>query len=203
MMLGAGIGLASGLGWPTLLVAAGIAACVLLYTLQHTKHAWAVVLMGACRFGLYPLGAVAAVGSWNGVSDGVLLFGGAMALATLLLTLVARAESKGEGDGHSRWTRPLAWAVIFVPLTAPLLAQPPMIRSTPSLFFAVGFALWGAYSARAAISGKLHVAIPGWLAGFCLYDATVLAMHGQVNLALACVGAFVLTHLAQRVLPGT
>lgn len=204
LLLVVGVGLAALLGLPALLVALGIALGAVLYTWLHADHAWAVALMGVCRFGLYPLGALAGGdGSWASVSPAILIFGGALALATPLLTLVARAESSAHPDRQSPWTRPLAWAVVFVPLASPLLVEPPVMRSTPSLLFAVGFALWGAYSARAAIAGRLHVAIPGWIAGFCLFDALILAMHGQLNLALACAGAFVLTRLAQRVLPGT
>lgn len=204
LLLVVGVGLAALLGLPALVMASGIAVGVVLYTWLHAEHAWAVIFMGACRFGLYPLGAVAGGdGAWTDVPPAVLIFGGAVALATLLLTLVARAESSAPSDRKSPWTRPLAWAVVFVPLASPLLVEPPMMRSTPSLLFAVGFALWGAHSARAAIAGRLHVAIPGWIAGFCLFDALILAMHGQLNLALTCAGAFVLTRLAQRVLPGT
>ncbi|MFT5423872.1 MAG: hypothetical protein ACI89L_001663 [Phycisphaerales bacterium] len=203
-MLLLGVGFTASLGMPAWLIAAGIALCVLLYTFLHAGHAWSVLFMAACRGLLYPLGALAAGhGTWENFTDPVLVISAALGVSTLLLTLVARAESTNRTDRPSAWTRPLAWAVVFVPLCAPLLIEPPMMRSAPSLFFAVGFALWGAHSARAAIAGKLHVAIPGWIAGFCLFDGMILAMQGQTTLALACAGAFVLTHLAQRVLPGT
>ncbi|MFG0305642.1 MAG: UbiA family prenyltransferase [Phycisphaerales bacterium JB040] len=199
LLLGAGIAGAGAIGHPAALTAIAIALLVLAYTFTHGKHAWACVLMGGCRVGLYPLGALAVVDTWGEIPTGVLVFGAGLGLTTVLITLAARAEASA--TPHTK--RLLAWSVVFVPLCAPLLAEPAHIRTTPSLLTAVAFALWSSWCARAAIAGKPWIAIPGWIAGFCLFDAMALAMHGQVSLAIAGGVCFAVTLAAQRVLPGS
>jgi len=199
LLLVAGVGASATISVPAALTAGAIALGVLAYTFTHARHAWACVLMGACRFGLYPLGALSVVETWADIPPAALVFGAGLGLMTVLITLAARAEATA--TPHTK--RLLAWAVVFVPLCAPLLAEPGHLRTTPSLLAAVAFALWSSWCARAAIAGRPWVAIPGWIAGFCLFDAMALAMHGQVELAVAGGILFAVTLAAQRVLPGS
>jgi len=58
--------LASGLGASTIAITIAILLLIVVYTWIHKRSRWAILVMGLCRGGLYPLGASTAGFAWLG-----------------------------------------------------------------------------------------------------------------------------------------
>ncbi len=90
-----------GFWWPLLL-----AAAILLYNFRHKENPFSVVVMGACRALLVLSAATVA---WNWESPPVLIAAAVLWFYIILLSLLARRESR-PGGSFLRTVRP-AWSV--------------------------------------------------------------------------------------------
>ncbi|MES2707398.1 MAG: UbiA family prenyltransferase [Verrucomicrobiota bacterium] len=91
----------SGLLFPFLLMGA-----VILYNFRHKENPWSVVVMGACR-ALLVLAAAGVAGNWS--APGVLMAAGTVWAYIIVLSLLARRESR-PGGGFLKALRP-EWSV--------------------------------------------------------------------------------------------
>jgi hypothetical protein len=193
--LAAGIILLATLGWKPAAFSILLTAFIVLYDIVHKKISWAPILMGACRFLLYPLAASAVAGI---VTTSVLLAAGALALYVAGITYVARGESRPQNP--TRW--PLV--LLLLPVIAPFLTHPP--QNQPAQFAASALLLvWMGRLLLPLWRGtnrSIGRVVSGLLAGIVLVDviavAPALGFHAAAFLLL-----FALALLLQRVIPAT
>jgi 4-hydroxybenzoate polyprenyltransferase len=197
-MLAAGIALMFVVGrgsgpWPAV-AGFALAACIVFYDWHHKGNALSPLVMGACRMLVY----VAAGVSIDVPLPAALLVAAAVALCYLVgLTYVAKQENLGRV--RNLW--PLAF--LAVPLIHGVALS--LDNAWVWLFLAL-FAVWmlralGFVRRRGA--GDIPRAVVGLIAGISLLDAVLVAGAGDLAMALACVGGFALTLLAQRHVAGT
>lgn len=178
-------------------------AAVTGYNLLHKRFASAVWLMGLCRALVIMTAGALLASPWRIW----LTYVGPTALAvmvyTVLLTVVARSETRKRLDGR-RW---LSLAIpVVVALTAGGYAIAGSQTHVPAALLAGSTAaLCLAYAAwlvlRAAPAPM--AAVLAWLAGFCIIDALYLAVLGEPAMAAAAMLCFAITLIAHRLLPGT
>ncbi len=183
----------------------GLLLSIVLYNALHKRFVFSVVFMGCCRLLAVGLPCVM-VGGWPG-DPRAWWYGALLGAYTVLLTLAAR----GEDGGTRSFPRLLGWLTMLAPLgAAALFAIPVPEALAPAgvalvLVALVSAALWTARCASCASRGGplIKAGVLGWLAGFCLIDAVVLASIGEAALAGAAIACFVLTTLGHRVILGT
>ncbi len=175
----------------------GLVAAVALYDLIHKQTAWSVLVMGACRSLVYIVAAAAIVGPFEWSTLGACA--GAMGLYIVVLTFIARVESRG-GVG------PRGGLILLLPLIAlaPLAALQPDAWLAPILA-AIGMSLWVLSSVR--FVRRTPPFIPGaimtQLAGICLVDAVWLAaLNDLVGLAVA-LACFIVTVIGHTRIAGS
>jgi hypothetical protein len=194
-LIGAGAIATAAMGPTAAALAALLAISIVAYDLHHKANPFAPVVMGACRALVY--GATAAVLS-GGVSIFVAVAAVAIAAFVAGLTYAARQESLDKVG--NLW--PLAL------LAAPMLVAIGVFRqglgaTAIYLLLAVWIAAAVYLLARRPVAGSVSRAV-GWLiAGISLCDAAILASTGAIMPALAAIGGFVLTLVAQKYVPGT
>jgi 4-hydroxybenzoate polyprenyltransferase len=194
-LIGAGAIATAAMGPAAAAMAALLAISIVAYDLHHKANPFAPVVMGACRALVY--GATAAVLS-GGVSIFVAVAAVAIAAFVAGLTYAARQESLDKVG--NLW--PLAL------LAAPMLVAIGVFRqglgaTAIYLLLAVWIAAAVYLLARRPVAGSVSRAV-GWLiAGISLCDAAILASTGAIMPALAAIGGFVLTLVAQKYVPGT
>ena len=173
--------------------ALALAAAILLYDWLHKRTALSPLIMGGTRFLCYVFGALVA----GGLSAAALIGAAGLFAHVVGLTYAAKQEA------YDRIGR--AW-----PLA--VLAVPPIIGLVSAGTNPVALALWGALVVLMSLAvrllfrrkkGDVPRAVVTLIAGISLYDAVLIAGQGFTGLALVAVGAFVLTLLLQRFVPGT
>jgi hypothetical protein len=194
-LVGAGAVATATMGPAAAAMAALLAISIVAYDLHHKANPFAPVVMGACRALVYGATATA-------LSGGVTIFGAiaAVAIAAFVagLTYAARQESLDKIGN--------LWPLLL--LAAPMLVAVGVFRQGPGamavyLLLAVWIAAAVYLLARRPVVGSVSRAV-GWLiAGISLCDAAILASTGAIMPALAAIGGFVLTLIAQKYVPGT
>ena len=194
-LVGAGAVATASMGPAAAAMAALLAISIVAYDLHHKANLFAPVVMGACRALVY--GATAAA-----LSSGVTIFVAvsAVAIAAFVagLTYAARQESLDKIGN--------LWPLLM--LAAPLLVAIGVLHQGAGavavyLLLAVWIAAAVYLLARRPVAGSVSRAV-GWLiAGISLCDAAILASTGAITPALAAIGGFVLTLIAQKYVPGT
>jgi 4-hydroxybenzoate polyprenyltransferase len=194
-LVGAGAIATAAMGPAAAAMAALLAISIVAYDLHHKANPFAPVVMGACRALVYGATATALSG---GVTSFVAVAAVAIAAFVAGLTYAARQESLDKIG--NLW--PLAL------LAAPLLVAIGVFRQGPgAMAVYLLLAVWTAAAvyllARRLVAGSVSRAV-GWLiAGISLCDAAILASTGAIMPALAAIGGFVLTLIAQKFVPGT
>ena len=207
---------------------------ILLYDWIHKKTVWAVVPMGACRFLLYLViglsalhGTVELTATPAGTESpyrlqallGVIVFGSALFLYIITLTLAARAES---GEEELKLPRrsvlllylPVAAWVIVLALD-PALGKPTFAawfkESGPQLLtgmiMVAVFVIW-TYNAVQLLHDdeldrdRIGEAVGRFLPGICLIDGLAVSAAGAGSVpALICFGCFILSLALQSWCP--
>jgi len=195
-MLWIALGLASlfWIGNTTGFLGLALVCCILLYDAIHKLVAFSPLLMGACRFFVYPVAAsVGAVVSGWAVWCGLVL-----ALYIIGLSFIARRESS---------RRPIQyWPLIFlpVPIALAFLMNPGTYRQSAAVLSLV-LGLWLLRSLRTylwAVDRQVGRTVSGLLAGIVFVDWLAVAdmprMMGLIFLAL-----FGLAIFFQRFVPAT
>jgi 4-hydroxybenzoate polyprenyltransferase len=194
-LIGAGAVATAAMGPAAAAMAALLAISVVAYDLHHKANPFAPVVMGACRALVYGATATA-------LSSGVTLFVAiaAVAIAAFVAGLTYAARQESLDKIGNLW--PLAL------LAAPMLVAIGVFRQGAAaaavyLLLAVWIAAAVYLLARRPVAGSISRAV-GWLiAGISLCDAAILASTGAIMPALAAIGGFVLTLVAQKYVPGT
>jgi 4-hydroxybenzoate polyprenyltransferase len=194
-LVGAGAIATAAMGPAAAAMAVLLAISIVAYDLHHKTNPFAPVVMGACRALVYGATATALSG---GVTIFVAVAAVAIAAFVAGLTYAARQESLDKIGN--------LWPLLL--LAAPLLAAVGVFRQGPGamavyLLLAVWIAAAVYLLARRPVAGSVSRAV-GWLiAGISLCDAAILASTGAIMPALAAIGGFVLTLVAQKYVPGT
>ncbi|HMG79256.1 MAG TPA: UbiA family prenyltransferase [Xanthobacteraceae bacterium] len=194
-LIGAGAVATAAMGPAAAAMAALLALSIVAYDLHHKANPFAPVVMGACRALVYGATATALSG---GVTIFVAVAAVAIAAFVAGLTYAARQESLDKIG--NLWPLGL--------LVAPMLVAIGVFRQGPGamaiyLLLAVWIAAAVYLLARRPVAGSVSRAV-GWLiAGISLCDAAILASTGAIVPALAAIGGFVLTLIAQKYVPGT
>jgi 4-hydroxybenzoate polyprenyltransferase len=194
-LIGAGAVATATMGLAAAAMAALLAISIVAYDLHHKANPFAPVVMGACRALVYGATATALSG---GVTIFVAVAAVAIAAFVAGLTYAARQESLDKIGN--------LWPLLL--LAAPLLVAIGVFRQgavvvAVYLLLAVWIAAAVYLLARRPVAGSVSRAV-GWLiAGISLCDAAILASTGAIMPALAAIGGFVLTLIAQKYVPGT
>jgi 4-hydroxybenzoate polyprenyltransferase len=194
-LIGAGAIATAAMGPAAAAMAALLAISIVAYDLHHKANPFAPVVMGACRALVYGATATALSG---GISVFVAVAAVAIAAFVAGLTYAARQESLDKIGN--------LWPLLL--LAAPMLVAIGVFRYGPSamavyLLLAVWIAAAVYLLARRPVAGSVSRAV-GWLiAGISLCDAAILASTGAIMPALAAIGGFFLTLVAQKYVPGT
>jgi 4-hydroxybenzoate polyprenyltransferase len=179
---------ASGAGWKPVASAVMLGSLIVVYDVAHKGHAWSPVIMGLCRAAVY---TTAALLVRRDLCSEVIIGCGLLVAYLVGLTHAARFETRA---ALVRWW-PLAC------LAVPFVVWIP--HSPLALVAYGGFALWVVRCVRAIATGDIRSGITGLIAGISLFDALAIAGAGRTDLVAYAVGAFVVTNLLQRVIPGT
>lgn len=194
-LIGAGAIATAAMGPAAAAMAALLAISIVAYDLHHKANPFAPVVMGACRALVYGATATALSG---GVTIFVAVAAVAIAAFVAGLTYAARQESLDKIGN--------LWPLLL--LAAPMLVAVGVFRQGPSAMAVyLLLVVWTAAAvyllARRPVAGSVSRAV-GWLiAGISLCDAAILASAGALIPALAAIGGFFLTLVAQKYVPGT
>lgn len=194
-MLAIGIALGFLVGSGPGYAGAALAIMIVLYDWLHKRTEFAPLLMGACRFLVYLMAALAAVGPLFAAIIGALgLFAHVVGL-----TFAARQEA------FDRLDRAWPLAVLALPL---LIALGFAVAGGGWLAFllAAAYAAWGAYSLHFLFrkqKGDVPRAVIGLIAAISLYDAVLIAAMGLPVLAIIAALGFPAVLALQRIASGT
>jgi 4-hydroxybenzoate polyprenyltransferase len=206
LWLGGGFACLASLGAITGCLALLLIALIVLYDFRHKNFSWAPLVMGACRFLLYALGAMAVSAE---ISDQVVRYvfpaGLGLGLYVAGITYLAR--------GEKRPAKPTRWAVLLLlaPVAVALsiyvtprsdrefLPVLPLLLASLLQFGWMAWLLVPFWSKRDRSLGRV---VSGLLAGIVLVDllAATLAL-GPLSFSL--LPLFILALLLQRVIPAT
>jgi 4-hydroxybenzoate polyprenyltransferase len=194
-MLGGGVLLMSSLGLAPGLAGLALAGAVVAYDRWHKANPLSPLVMGFCRALVY-IGAALVVS--GALTAGVLTAALALCAHVVGLTYAAKQESLDRID--RLW--PLAILVLPLAAGAPALAAGPM-----------AVAVWLALAALDALAvltlhrrsrpGAVPRSVAALIAAISVVDALFAASMGATGVVLACLAAYALTSLLQRIIPGT
>lgn len=179
----------------TFAIGIALTVVIVIYDLWHKNNPIAPLLMGFCRFLLYPLaGSVAQEEmSWR-----IFLWAAAIGLYVSGISYMAR--------GESRPGKPARWALVL--LVLPLLFATG-IALAYSIYvilpFCLIFAVWTAWALRSLWRKSIPRAVSALLAGIILADVMVLAPVLIAAPAWAIVYGvlFIAALLLQLIIPAT
>ena len=195
-----------------------LAGLVMAYAFLHKKkQVAALIMMGACRFMLVVLAMVFAHKTYltqaakkseefGWIADSgkgwIIIPAVAVATYTVLLSWVASTESR-PGVFHAR--KILSACLLFIPASSlSMLFLAPQANTTEFLSYALAMALcylWIFHALKALRQSK-PLFVSRALAGFCLLDATYLALIEPVAAAV-CLLFFVSALALQKAAPAT
>jgi len=190
------LGLASlfWIGNTTGLLGVALVLCILLYDAIHKLVTFSPLLMGACRFFVYPLAASICAGDmgwavWCGL---------ALALYVVGLSFLARRES---ARGPVQY-----WPLIFLPapIVLAFLMNPGDYRKSAAVLSLV-LGLWAMRSLRTylwALDRQIGRTVSGLLAGIVFVDWLAVC-DAPRELGVVFLALFGLAILFQRFIPAT
>jgi 4-hydroxybenzoate polyprenyltransferase len=194
LLVWVGYALPNGTGWRAPAAGAVLAAAIVLYDAWHKGNALGPSLMGFCRFLVYITAGLAIATTLP-----ERLLGAAIVCWCYLigLTYVAKQENLSRFGS--------IWPLLF--LAVPFVYGVPLAASNASALVLYALLLGAVLLALGYLFqfGSLGVprAIALLIAGISLLDGLFVAGQGQMMLAGAAVGAFVLTLVFQRYIAGT
>ena len=145
--------------------------------------------MGLCRMLVYVAAACAVVAD---PPARVFTFGLLLLSYLIGLTYVARQEHLGQVA--SLW--PLLFLLLPLLWTAPAAADGALV--VVLWWLLLGWILYALWFLKRRRPGDVPRAVGALLAGICLWDALVVAVVGQPQMALPLLGCFALTLVLQR-----
>jgi UbiA prenyltransferase family len=190
----AGYAMPNGTGWRLPAAGALLAAAIVLYDAWHKSNVLGPLLMGFCRFLVYLTAGLAIAAA---VPQRLLVAAIVCWCYLIGLTYIAKQENLRRVGS--------LWPLLF--LAVPFVYGVPLAAANSGalvlyilLLGAVLLALRFLFRAGAP---DVPRAIMFLIAGISLLDGLFMAGQGQVALAGAAIGAFVLTLLFQRFIAGT
>lgn len=185
-----GLAVATNAGWEPVASVCGLAALIVFYDIHHKRNPIAPVVMGLCRVGVYTTAALATGAS---LCPALLVGCGALLAYLIGLTYVARQENLLELKS--------VWPMLF--LGVPFVIAPPHGHGPFAFAIWIFFLAWTLRCLKLAITRQIRPAVTGLIAGISLLDALFVVRTDQLAMAGVAVGAFVLTTVFQRKIPGT
>lgn len=185
-------------------IAAGSLLCfIVAYDILHQKSETTVLLLGICRALIYAVAAAAT--AWPLEPLPLAVFGSALLLYVVGLSVIARVEAEHSVERSGLGGRRFASLLLLIPPFLPLLIARPEQGWAPLFVTGLCLMLWLQYAASALLSTPPRIgrAVAAWIAGICLVDAVFLSILDRPIPALVAVGCFTLTVLAQRRIPAT
>ena len=185
-----GVSVATGAGWEPVASVVGLAVAIVFYDMHHKRNPLAPFVMGLCRVGVYTTAALAT----GATLCAALLVGCGALLAYLIgLTYVARQENLLKLTS--------LWPMGF--LAIPFVVAPPHGHGPWAFAIWMFFLMWTLRCLKLAITRQIRASVTGLIAGISLLDALFIVRDGHLTMAAVAVGAFVLTTIFQRKIPGT
>jgi hypothetical protein len=186
----AGLSMMTDAGWHPIASAIGLAVLIVFYDMNHKRNPIAPVVMGLCRVGVYTTAALATGAS---LSSQLLIGCGSLLAYLIGLTYVARQENLLKLT--SMW--PLAF------MGVPFVVAPPHGHGPWAFAIYIFFLGWTLRCLKLAITRQIRPAVTGLIAGISLLDALFVVRLDHPTMAAVAVGAFLLTTVFQRKIPGT
>jgi 4-hydroxybenzoate polyprenyltransferase len=205
LWFGAGLVCLAILGFVTAGLALLLTALIVLYDFRHKNVAWAPLIMGACRFLLYPLGALAvALSSIDELAFDLVPSGLGLGLYVAGITYLARGESRP--GKPARWALLLLLSPVAISLAlqagpgtgGPFLPAPLILAGILQLFWMA----WLLVPFWRKTNPSLGRVVSGLLAGIVLVDM-VAATRTPWPPAFVLFPFFILALLLQRFIPAT
>jgi 4-hydroxybenzoate polyprenyltransferase len=193
----AGLACLAPLGRITAGIALLLVALIALYDFRHKNVAWAPLVMGGCRFLLYPL---AASSERAEISWPIFMCGAALGFYVAGITYVARGESRPEKP--ARWALPLLLLpfVAGTGMAAGLRSSLPPVAAAGLLL--LGWIAWLLVPLWRKSNRSIGRVVSGLLAGIVLVDAIALSSVAGFYAGWLLV-FFGLALLLQRLIPAT
>lgn len=194
-LLAAGVAVCFCLNARTGAAAVLLATAIVLYDWRHKGNALSPFIMGTCRFLSYAVAGLAVGALTSEASAG----GIGLWLYVAGLTFAARQEAF---DGFDN-----AWPLLLMAVP-PIYAASQAIASgsAVTLILLAAFVAWSALALRLLFRrsrGDVPRAVVCLIAGICLYDATLIAATGRIELAVVAALGCPATLALQRIAPGT
>jgi 4-hydroxybenzoate polyprenyltransferase len=186
----AGLAVMTNVGWRPIASVIVLSVLIVIYDMSHKRNAFAPVVMGLCRVGVYTTAAFATGASL----DNPLLIGCGALLAYLIgLTYVAKQENLFKLTS--------VWPLLL--LAVPFVIAPPMGHGPWVFAIYIFFSVWTFRCLKLAVTRQIRPAVTGLIAGISLLDALFIVRLDHLVMAAVAVGAFALTTIFQRKIPGT
>jgi len=186
----AGLAVVTDAGWEPVVSVIVLAGLIVLYDMNHKGNRFSPFIMGLCRVGVYTTGALATGAS---LCPALLLGCGALLAYLIGLTYVARQENLLKLTN--------VWPLAF--LAIPFLLAPPQGHGPFAFAVYILFLGWVLRALKLVITRQIKPAVIGLIAGISLLDALFIVRLDHPVMAAIAVGAFVLTTIFQRKIPGT
>lgn len=184
--------------WLTWALALLLAASIVFYDFRHKNVVWAPLVMGFCRFLLYPLAASAVAPCF--LLQYVALAGIALGLYVAGITYLARGESRP--GKPTRWALLLLLVPVIVSLALCVAFPYPHIQP---IFYCSLFLAWLAWlliPLWRKTNRSVSRVVSGLLAGIVLVDMIAIAPALPFPTA-SFLPLFILALLLQRIIPAT
>lgn len=186
----AGVAVATGSGWPPIASVVALAVLIVFYDIHHKRNPVAPFVMGLCRVGVYTTAALA-----TGASLSKPLWYGCGALLAYLVGLTYVAKQENLLKLTSVW--PLGFVAV------PFVIATPHGHGPWAFAIYLFFLAWTLRCLKLAITRQIRPAVTGLIAGISMLDALFIVRLGDVPMAGIAAGAFLLTTVLQRKVPGT
>jgi hypothetical protein len=188
----AGVAVATGAGWPPIASVVALAGLIVFYDMHHKRNAFAPVVMGLCRVGVY---TTAALATGAALCETLLVGCGALLAYLIGLTYVAKQENLLKLTS--------VWPLGF--LAVPFVIAQPMGQGPWAFAIYSFFLVWTVRCLKLAVTRQIRPAVTGLIAGISMLDALFIIRLDPQNLPMAGIacGAFLLTTILQTKVPGT
>tara|TARA_B100000768_G_scaffold181442_1_gene204458 strand:+ start:1390 stop:2259 length:870 start_codon:yes stop_codon:yes gene_type:complete len=170
-----------------------LSAFIIIYNKYHKNNPYSPLIMGFCRISIYFIVSAFFLSYFN-----IHIFVASFFLLSYLIGLTYLAKQENIGYLKNQW--PLLF------LIAPIIYGYTLIENYFS-YIALGFFVLNIFVAIYFTFNKkirnIKKSVTLLISGICIYDAVLIAHHGEVNLAILSLSFFVLTLFFQKYISGT
>ena len=170
-----------------------LSAFIIIYNKYHKNNPYSPLIMGFCRISIYFIVSAFFLSYFN-----IHIFVASFFLLSYLIGLTYLAKQENIGYLKNQW--PLLF------LIAPIIYGYTLIENYFS-YIALGFFVLNIFVALYFTFNKkirnIKKSVTLLISGICIYDAVLIAHHGEVNLAILSLSFFVLTLFFQKYISGT